>query len=221
MKWGILGGAFDPIHAGHLRSAEEIRELFALERILFIPGHVPPHKSPEQVSSFAHREQMVRLAIEDNPFFFFSDVEKDPHVMSYSVETLARLQEQHGRDLELYFIIGQDAFQAITTWKEWERIFTMCHFVVMSRPSYEVRDLREILPASFAASFSYGEEEKAFRGPSGKAVYFRHVSPLDISSTNIRKRIRKGESLRYLVPESVRAYIAENGLYDDKIKKAL
>ncbi|MDR2861070.1 MAG: nicotinate-nucleotide adenylyltransferase [Syntrophobacterales bacterium] len=213
MKWGILGGAFDPIHAGHLRSAEEIRELFGLERILFIPGHIPPHKSFAQVTSFAHREQMVRLAIKDNPLFFFSDAEKDPHVMSYSVETLASLRKQYGSDLELYFIIGQDAFQAITSWKEWERVFTMCHFVVMSRPAYETMDLRGILPPSFARSFSYDEEEQAFYGPADKAVYFRNVSPLDISSSNIRTRIREGKSIRYLVTEAVRAYIAENSLY--------
>jgi len=133
--------------------------------------------------------------------------------MSYSVETLAYLQKQYGNTLELYFIIGQDAFQAITTWKEWERVFTMCHFVVMSRPTYETRDLRGILPASFARSFSYREEEQAFSGPDNKKVYFRNVSPLDISSSNIRERIRKGESIHYLVPEAVRVYITEKGLY--------
>jgi len=213
MKWGLLGGAFDPIHFGHLRSAEEVRELFGLERILFIPGHTPPHKSFAHISSYIHRAQMVRLAVEDNPFFFFSDAEKDPHAMSYSVETLAYLQKQYGNALELYFIIGQDAFQAIATWKEWERVFTMCHFVVMSRPTYETKDLRGILPPSFARSFSYQDEEQAFIGPDNKMVYFRNVSPLDISSSNIRDLVRKGESIRYLVPEAIHAYIAENGLY--------
>ena len=213
MKWGILGGAFDPIHLGHLRSAEEIRELFGLERILFIPGHIPPHKSFAQVSSFTHRAEMVRLAVADNPFFFFSDAEKDPHAMSYSVETLAYLRKQYGDALELYFIIGQDAFQAIATWKEWKRLFAMCHFVVISRPTYETRDLCGIFPPSFARSFSYGEEEQAFSGPDNKKVYFRNVSPLDISSSNIRIRVGKGESVRYLVPEAVHLYINANGLY--------
>ena len=215
MKWGILGGAFDPIHLGHLRSAEEVREMFGLERILFIPGHIPPHKSSAQISPFIHRAQMVRLAVEDNPFFFFSDAEKDPCAVSYSVETLAYLQKQYGNALDLYFIIGQDAFQSISTWKEWERVFTMCHFVVMSRPAYETRDLQGILPVSFARSFSYRKEEQAFNGPNNKTVYFRNVSPLDISSNNIRARIRKGGSIRYLVPETVRAYIAANGLYQN------
>jgi nicotinate-nucleotide adenylyltransferase len=213
MKWGILGGAFDPIHVGHLRTAEEIRELFDLEKILFIPSHVPPHKSFVQVDSYAHREQMVRLAIEDNPFFCFSDAEKDPHTMSYSVETLTYLREQYGKAIELYFIIGQDAFQAITSWKEWERVFTLCHFVVISRPTYETRNLKRILPPSFARNFSYEGEEQVFRGPNNKAVYFREVSSLDISSSSIRERVRKGESSRYLVPEAVRTYIVENGLY--------
>jgi len=213
MKWGLLGGTFDPIHIGHLRSAEEVRELFNLDRIIFIPASVPPHKSTAGISPFTHREQMVHLAIENNPYFSFSGVEKEREGKSYSVETIAYFQKKYGKDLEIYFIVGQDAFQAIMTWKDWERLLVMCHFVVMTRPGYEKKDLQGILPSSFADAFTYREEDRGFHGPGGYAVYFREVTFLDISSSRIRQLARQGRSTNYLVPDAVGRYFLQQGLY--------
>jgi len=213
MKWGLLGGTFDPVHTGHLRCAEEVLEIFNLNRICFIPASKPPHKIDADITSFHHREQMITLAIEGNPVFTYSDVEKRREDKSYSVETVDHILKKYMEDLELYFILGQDAFHAIHTWKDWERLLLLCNFVVMTRPGYEDRGLKGILPSDFASQFIYDDKVKGFRGPTGHVIYFRGVTFLDISSSDIRQRASEGKSIKYLVPESVRHYIMKNSLY--------
>jgi nicotinate-nucleotide adenylyltransferase len=213
MKWGLLGGTFDPIHLGHLRCAEEVREMFGLDRIIFIPAARPPHKADVEISTFAHREEMVRLALESNPHFDVSDVEQRRAGKSYSIDTVEYYQHQHPKDLELYFIVGQDAFQAIQTWKNWERLLEMCHFVVMTRPGFENRGLAGIVPAAFFDIFAYQESDQGFLGLRGYSIYFREVTFLDISSRGIRQEVREGRSIQYLVPDPVRHYINQQGLY--------
>jgi len=212
MKWGLLGGTFDPIHIGHLRCAEEVRELFNLDRIVFIPTSRPPHKSDGEITAFPDREQMVRLAIENNPNFTCSNLEDQRQGTSYSVETVEHFQHKYP-GLDIYFIVGQDAFQAIQTWKDWERLLVMCHFVVMTRPGYESRGLEGIVPVSFADSFSYDLPEQGFRGPAGHYIYFQEVTFLDISSSHIRQQVGQGRSVKYLVPDSVGHYLLQQGLY--------
>jgi len=213
MKWGLLGGTFDPIHTGHLRCAEEILEIFDLNRIIFVPASKPPHKIHGDITSFHHREQMITLAIEGNPVFSFSDVEKRRENTSYSVETVEYILKKYMENLELYFILGQDAFHAIQTWKEWEKLLLLCNFVVMTRPGYENKGLEGILPASFSSRCTYDDDVKGFRGPTGHVIFFREVTFLDISSSDIRQRVKQGKSIKFLVPESIRHYIAKNSLY--------
>jgi nicotinate-nucleotide adenylyltransferase len=213
MKWGLFGGTFDPIHLGHLRCAEEILEIFDLNRIIFIPASKPPHKIDGDITSFHHREQMITHAIEGNPVFSFSDVENQRENKSYSVETVEYILKKYMENLELYFILGQDAFHAIQTWKEWEKLLLLCNFVVMTRPGYENRGLAGILPATFASQFTYDDHRKGFRGPTGYVIFFREVTFLDISSSDIRRRVKQGKSIKYLVPEAVRHYIVKNSLY--------
>jgi len=213
MRWGLLGGTFDPIHFGHLRGAEEMLELFNLNRIIFVPSSRPPHKLEAQITSFHHREQMIKLAIEGNVNFSYSEVENLRAGKSYSVETVEYFLSKYIKDLELYFIVGQDAFQAITTWKEWEKLILMCNFAVMTRPGYENMGLDKILPNDFAAQFHYDEEIDGFKGPTGHVIYYRAVSFLDISSSRMRQRVKSGKSIRYLTPDSVRQYILKNSLY--------
>ena len=222
MKWGWFGGTFDPIHIGHLRCASEMMELFDLNRIIFVPAARPPHKSNDTITSFCHREQMIRLAIEGNPAFTFSDVENRREKISYSVETVQHLLDQHRlENIELYFIIGQDAFHAIRTWKEWERLLLMCHFAVMTRPGYMRRELEEILTPEFASRFTYDEDVRGFRGPTGHMIFFREVTFLDIASSNIRERAKEGKDIHYLVTDEVRRYIADNGLYRNDDSRSL
>jgi len=213
MKWGIFGGTFDPVHAGHLRCAEEIRELFALDRIMFIPASRPPHKDGEAITPFFHREWMIRLAIFGNPSFFFSDVENRREGKSYSVETVEHFLSLHPGELEIYFILGQDAFQAIQTWKDWERFLSLCNVVVMTRAGCKNECLGDILPHDFAGRFTYDAALNGYQGPSGHVIFFRQVSFLDISSSDVRERIGGGKTARYLVPDAVLSYIAEKGCY--------
>jgi nicotinate-nucleotide adenylyltransferase len=132
---------------------------------------------------------------------------------SYSVETVEYILNKYLEDLELYFIIGQDAFQAITTWKDWEKLLLLCNFAVMTRPGYENKGLESIFPQDFASRFAYDKEIDGYKGPTGKVVYFRQVTFLDISSSHIREMIKEGQSIRYLIPDSVRNYIIKNSLY--------
>jgi nicotinate-nucleotide adenylyltransferase len=212
MKWGILGGTFDPIHVGHLRCAEEVREMFALDKILFVPNAQPPHKDYSEVTPFAQRAEMVRLAIAGHPDFFFSDLENKRAGMSYSVETIAQMLASHPQ-AELYFILGQDAFQTIQTWNNWEMLLLLCHVVVMTRAGWKNEGLTEILPPDYAGQFHYNAALSGYQGPIGKTIFFRQVSFLEVSSSDIRNRIKAGTSVRYLVPDAVLDYIAEAGCY--------
>lgn len=213
MRWGLLGGTFDPIHFGHLRGAEEMLEIFNLNRIIFVPSSRPPHKLEGEITSFSHREQMIRLAIEDNVNFSFSEVEKLRSGKSYSVETVEYILNKYMEDLELYFIVGQDAFQAVTTWKDWERLLLLCNFAVMTRPGYDDMRLNQILPKEFAEKFIYDQKLDGFKGPTGHTIYFRHTTFLDISSSRMREMVGEDKSIKYLTPDKVIKYIKKNSLY--------
>lgn len=213
MKWGLFGGTFDPIHFGHLRAAEEMMEIFKLNRIIFVPSSRPPHKLEAEITSFYHREQMVRMSIEGNANFSFSEVENLRAGKSYSVETVEYILNKYMENLELYFIVGQDAFEAVTTWKDWEKLLLLCNFAVMTRPGYKNKGLDNILTKEFAARFVYDKEVDGFKGPTGHAIYFRNTTFLDISSSRIRTMAKTGNSVRYLTPDNVRQYIAKNGIY--------
>jgi len=212
MKVGILGGTFDPIHMGHLRCAEEVRELFALDRIMFIPSSQPPHKDYLAVTPFAQRAQMVRLAIAGHPDFSCSDLENNRGGISYSVATVEQLLASDP-GAALYFIMGQDAFQTIQTWKNWERLLFLCHLVVMTRAGWKNESLVKILPRDYADQFRYNAARDAYQGPTGQCIFFRQVSFLEISSSDIRRRLKAGKSARYLVPEAVLTYLAVAGCY--------
>jgi len=213
MKWGLFGGTFDPIHMGHLRCAVEVREIFDLDRIIFIPAARQPLKTGKDTTPFHYREQMVKLAVEANPSFAVSDMENERGGTSYSIDTVQYFLASSPEELELYFILGQDAFQDIHRWKEWEQLLLLCDFIVMTRPGYEVRKLSDILPEYATSQFQHDTETGTFTGTTGKSIYFKRLTFLEISSTDIRNRTRNGQSIRYLVPDSVRQYISGNALY--------
>ena len=219
MKWGLLGGTFNPIHMGHLRCAEEIRELFALEEVIFIPVGRPPHKDHAALASFDHRREMVKRAISGNPFFSLSDWEGRRKGMSYSIDTVEHVLSLRpgGEKLDVYYILGQDAFRLIKTWKEWERFLLLCNFVVMTRPNYKMEGIDHILPPDLACRFVYDDSLQGYKGPTGHAIFYRQVSFLDISSSDIRARIKTGKSVRYLIPDAVASYITEEGCYRNKV----
>lgn len=213
MKWGLLGGTFDPIHLGHLRCAEEILEIFGLEKLIFVPASRPPIKTRSDIAPFHHRMEMVKLATSENRSFSVSDIEDKKKGISYSIETVKHFLEEHGKDLTLFFILGQDAFQDIKSWKDWKNLFLLCNFIVMTRLGYTIKKLEGLFPRDFASQFKYNKVIDGFKGPTSSSIFFREVTFLDISSTDIRNRVTKGKSIRYLVPESVCDYISDHSLY--------
>jgi nicotinate-nucleotide adenylyltransferase len=188
-----MGGTFDPIHHGHLVAAEEARYAFGLERVLFIPAGTPWQKESRSVTSAEQRYEMTQLAIGDNDQFEVSRVELDHEGPTYTIETLRKLRDTLGPGAELYFVTGADAILQILTWKDPEDALELATFVAVSRPGHDLHELEEL-------------------GVSDRVVRLE-IPALAISSTDIRRRVAEGRPIRYLVPEQVRRYIEEHGLY--------
>ncbi|MDD5474901.1 MAG: nicotinate-nucleotide adenylyltransferase [Syntrophales bacterium] len=213
MKVGLFGGSFNPIHLGHLRCAEELVELLALDEVVFIPAGRQPLKEEKPLLPFHHRAAMVRMAIAGNPAFSLSEREHERGGTSYSIDTVKEFLGEYPEETDLYFIMGQDAFQDITLWKAWRELLRCCNFIIMNRPGFEGRTLRNMLPAEVLSEFAYDRERECFRGSRGGAIYSRRLTLLEISSTDIRKRIAAGRSVRYLLPDGVVSYIESRGFY--------
>ncbi|KPL04047.1 MAG: hypothetical protein AMJ73_04740 [candidate division Zixibacteria bacterium SM1_73] len=190
-KLGVLGGTFDPIHMGHLVLAEQAREQFQLEQIIFIPSASPPHKTEQELSLAIHRFEMTKLALEGNRYFSVSDIELKRKGLSYTIETLRELKGLY-KDSEIYFLTGSDVLEEITTWKDPEEIYKLARIVIAVRPGFDKFD-----PENHFAK---------------KSVIVR-ITGVDISSTQIREKVRNGESIKYLVPSKVEEYIKKKNLY--------
>ncbi|MBJ6801227.1 nicotinate-nucleotide adenylyltransferase [Geomonas propionica] len=214
MKTGILGGTFNPIHNAHLRIAEEARDLFQLDRVVFIPAATPPHKPQVGELSFASRLEMVRRAVAGNPCFEVSDMEAVRGGRSYSVDTLRQLHAERPED-ELFFIVGADSFNDISTWHQYQAIFALCNIVSVQRPGSTIASLTQALPVAISGEFCYDSAAKRLNHSSGHCVYALDGVLLDISSSHIRQLVKAGRSIRYLIPEAVEHYIKEQGLYVD------
>jgi nicotinate-nucleotide adenylyltransferase len=212
LKLGILGGTFDPVHLGHLRLAEEVGEAFNLEKLFLIPAASPPHKGGKTISPFHHRFQMISLAIGESSLLVAFDLEARRHGLSYSIETLKDFHRLYPVDLELYFVLGTDAFFEIKTWKEHQNLFGYAHFVVVQRPQTPAGKVESFLSSLGGPAFRKMTGNR-FVGPGGHEVIYMESTFMDISSTEIREKVAKGKSIRFLVPEKVRSYIIENGLY--------
>jgi nicotinate-nucleotide adenylyltransferase len=215
-KIGLFGGTFNPIHLGHLRSAEEIYESLPLERILFIPSAYPPHKKDDRIPPAPLRGEMVQLAIAGNPHFSLSKVELDRQGKSYSVETVRHFRRLYGRQTDLYFMIGLDAFLEVNTWRQYAELFELCHFVVMTRPGFEKKFSPKHLPVELAKDFCYDKRKAGYIHRSGYGVFPKEITAFDISSTNIRGKIQKGYSVKYLLPPAVEEFIFRHKLYQAK-----
>lgn len=188
MKIGILGGTFNPIHIGHLILAEEALSKLRLDKVVLVPTYIPPHKDIEGNVKPKDRYRMVELAIEDNPSFECSRIEIDSRKTSYSIDTLKTLKEKYGLDSQLYMITGSDLLKDLFSWRDVNEIFKMSKFVVANRPGYPVKEVP-------------------------KEVETVVITPIEVSSEDIRRRIKENRSIRYLVPEKVREYIISRDLY--------
>lgn len=212
MKTGILGGTFNPIHNAHLSIAEASLESCRLDRVLFLPAAIPPHKDVAEEVSFDHRFNMVELAIEKNPKFMASDLETKRPGASYSVDTLAQLRQLYPDD-EFYFIIGLDSFRDITTWKNYQQLFELANIIVASRPGPGDDDPLQLLPVAIKNQFCYDERSLKLRHKSGRELIFINDTRFAISSTSIRENVATGQSINNIVPPPVISYIEENRLY--------
>ncbi|MCP4245717.1 MAG: nicotinate-nucleotide adenylyltransferase [bacterium] len=200
-RLALFGGSFNPIHLGHLIIARSMAEQLGLDRVIFLPSATPPHKTASALLDPRHRSEMVRLAIEDEPRFEWSDYDLTRQGPSYTVDTVAHFREELGLDVLLHWIIGADSLTELTSWYRVRALVDSCRIVTAARPGWESIDfdaLRTRLSEEHIASLRAGLVE---------------TPHIDISATDIRRRIRAGRSVRYLVPDGVLQYIIEHGLY--------
>lgn len=197
MRVGIFGGTFDPIHQGHLIIAEQVAEALDLARVVFVPGGVPPHKEASSIEApVEDRYEMVELAVRGNERFVVDRVEVDAGRTMYSVETVPLVKERYDGD-EWFFIGGADEVSNLLSWKEPDVLLEEAMMVAAARPGYDISNLDHL-----------AAELKNF-----DKIVPVECSRVDISSTGIRRMLREGESVRYLVPEAVYELIRDRGLY--------
>lgn len=195
----IMGGTFDPIHNGHLVTAEAVWEKYNLDRVVFVPSGNPPHKLDIEVNDKEQRYAMVQMAVSSNPHFEISRIEVDRKGYTYTIDTIREIKASFKNKLHIYFITGADALLEIMTWKEADELLKECSFIAVTRPGYVKKDLYDridLLNRNFGADISAMD-----------------VPAIAISSTDIRSRVRSGRSIKYLVPENVEEYIIKNNLY--------
>lgn len=198
-KIGISGGTFDPVHFGHLLVAEVLRDRFGLDKILFIPTGLPPHKDLLNVTSAEHRYKMLKEAISTNTCFEASRIEIDRKGLTYTFDTLSELKNLYSHDTDLYFIIGADVVNDILMWKNFEKVFSICEFIAVLRPEHNKNEFDNavgFLRSKYMAKIHVGD-----------------IPLIGISSTMVREAVRSNRSIKYMVPECVEDYIRRNNLY--------
>lgn len=212
MRTGLLGGSFNPVHNAHLRIAGEARDACRLDRVVFIPAADPPHKPLAGNVSFEHRAAMVALAIAGQPGFELSAIEAERSGKSYSIDTIRAFRERHPDD-ELFFIIGGDSFLDIGTWYRYDEIFRSCHLIVVERPGCQIVNPLEALPDGVKQLFRQDRAAGRLMHESGMSVSFVTGSPLELSSTEIRRLAAADADLTRYVPSDVAAYISQQRIY--------
>ena len=198
---GLYGGSFDPIHIAHLVVAEEACGVLALDRVVFIPAKLPPHKAGADLADARDRVRMARLAVAGNAKFWVSEVELRRPGRSYTIDTVAAMRRRFGARAELFFLMGTDSLAELPTWRKARELVRQCTFVPLSRAGVR-------LPGAAALGRALGEREG--RGMLKRLI---RMPRLEISGCDIRRRVAAGRSIRYLVPDAVAKYIARKGLY--------
>lgn len=207
---GILGGTLDPIHCGHLAAATAARDAFELPRVLVMPSHVPPHRPVQPSASPFHRFAMTALAVTGVPRVEACDDELRADGPSYTVSTLERLQGRGFAAPQIFFVTGADAFADIATWKRYPEVLDLAHFVVVSRPGYDIEGLASRLPDLRDRMRPAGAPA---RTDGRTLIFLLPTATPDVSSTRLRDRLRRGESVAGLVPPLVDTYIHQHRLY--------
>ncbi len=217
MKIGIYGGAFNPIHYGHLRTAEEVFDLLYLDKIFFIPSGKTPFDKPD-LEKTSHRYKMVKAAIKGNSHFEISDIEIKSQGKSYTLDTIKKLGDKY-KDSKLYFILGIDSFLDLPSWKQPNRLINLTNLVIISRPGYTFADLLSSpylkdIPKKIFKKLDKGMSDKfSFNISKKQKGYLCKVTGLNISASHIRNLIMSGKNIKYLLPDSVKSYIISHKLY--------
>jgi nicotinate-nucleotide adenylyltransferase len=212
MHIAIFGGTFNPIHLGHLRIAEEVRERLSPDKVLFVPAFIPPHKADDAAAPATRRLEMVRLAVAGNTAFEASDIELRRSGVSYTIDTVRELKATNA-GLLISLIVGSDSFNSITTWRDFDGLIKEANFVVVPRPGNVVLQPSEALPVELAGKFWYDTVKHAYCNQYGTGVTYLETTLMAISSSDIRKRFKEGRSARYLLPDNVLEFILSCGLY--------
>lgn len=217
---GLFGGTFNPIHLGHIQVAEEVRNKFFLDEILFIPAALPPHKEPGQVADARDRLEMIELALSRYGGFTVSDVELRRAGPSYTIDTVRYFISILNDKSTLYLIMGLDAVLEIDTWKSYLDLFLLVPFIVLTRTlagrddtDGGWRSLEKYLQSKVSDGYRFSAEQSCFIHDEKQSVFVFDIAPIDISSTHIRRRIKKGKTIEFLVPNIVRDFIEVKGLY--------
>ena len=224
MRIGLFGGTFNPVHNGHLAVAKEVKDGFPLDRIIFFPSAIPPHKETEVVINADDRINMLHIAISNTPgfseSFAISDIELKRSGPSYTIDTVYQYQSKMADDNQLYLIMGIDAFFEIDTWKSYLELLKIIPIIVMSRPQNEQpfngakwKSLETFIRSNISADYEYSSSEKKYSHWGNKPIHIYDVTPIDISATKIRKRIKKGMTVQSMLPPGVEEYIKSKGLY--------
>jgi nicotinate-nucleotide adenylyltransferase len=218
MKTGIIGGTFNPIHNGHIYIARELATKLKLDRVIFIPAALPPHKDDTALVAYAHRFEMVRRAIQPWSDFEISDVEHPQRGTSYSVDTLKILHQRYPRD-NFYFLMGMDSFNSLSTWHQYQQLFTLAHLVVACRPpttnqiNQPPAKIAPQLPVAIRHQFCYDSELNQYCHSSGQRLIFLEDTCMAISSTQIRAKLEAHQPADALIPAPVAKYIHAHHLY--------
>ncbi len=216
MTLGVFGGTFNPIHLGHLRAAEEVAEQLGLERVVFVPSARPPHKDDDgdPIAPADLRLAWVRAATADNPRFEADALEIERGGRSWTVDTLRTIGARTAPELPV-FMVGCDAFVEMGTWREPESIFRLAHLAVTTRPPVARGSLAEWLPRCVRDEIELARDGRSgLHRTAGTRVQLFEISALDVSASDIRRRLREGRSVRYLLPEPVRSAIEESGAFE-------
>lgn len=212
MRVGLLGGSFNPIHFGHLRAAEEVREVLNLDLVYFVPAAMPPHKSAEGLAPPEHRLAMVRLGTKGNRHFMVSDVEIRRAGRSYTIDTVRHFLTTLRAPSTLFLMMGSDAFADLETWKECEELVRLCSIVVHTRQGTGDGQPPRISLAALKR-FGYIKDDDHYVHSSGQTLSFVATTNFPVSATLIREKLRHRRSVRYLTPNDVVDYIQQHGLY--------
>ena len=201
----LFGGTFNPIHYGHLAIAEEIRSKFNLDKVIFVPTYLPPHKEPSDLADAKQRSIMTYLATVTNPSFDVSTFEVDKGGKSYTIDTVKYFRQFFGKEIQLHFIVGADMLMEISSWKNIGELLKMCRFIAVPRPGY---DIQKIFNQYFLASENFSIASELLEN-----ISIENIAMLDISATNIRRRVKEWKSIKYLVPEAVEQFIHNQKIY--------